>query len=211
MYSSSQTSGVCICGVSWYTAITYCAEWLSAVVGVCISGALCDCDVYTLYQCTPITPLWCDWMWWRIDDGMPALLLVVSLCFPASCFRYVTSSTWSWARRKPLECYRTSSMTVLMRYLLSFWKEPTRWLRWVCLSVSVSFLVWRQCSNGFHLCFLVSFECVAVCCVMKDLLIFNFLFLPPSPLSLSVCLSLSQLTVVLQKVTTLVQGMILNI
>ena len=189
MYSSSQTSGVCICGVSWYTAITYCAEWLSAVVGVCISGALCGCDVYTLYQCTPITPLWCDWMWWRINDGMPALLLVVSLCFPALCFRYVTSSTWSWARRKPFECYRTSSMTVLMRYLLSFWKEPTRWLRWVCLSVSVHSLY--ECNAATDFICVSLFPLNVLQCVVLwktcSFLIFSFSPHPPS-LSLSACL-----------------------
>ena len=161
---------------------------ISSCRGLHFTCPLCDCDMYTLYQCTPITPLWCDWMWWWIDDGMRALLLVVSLCFPAFCFRYVTSSTWNWVRRKPFECYRTSLMTVLMRYLLFFWKEPTRWLRWVCLSVSVSFLVWMQCSNGFHLRFLVSFEwqCV-VLWKTCSFLIFSFSPIPP----LSLCLPVS--------------------
>ena len=74
-------------------------------------------------------PLWCDGCGDELMMVQYVLLLAVSFKCPIFCFRYVTSSIWSWAKRKPYECCRTSLMTVSMLYLLCFWREPTRWLR----------------------------------------------------------------------------------
>ena len=134
-------SCVCFCVVSWYHY--YDLSLAECYHNSCRVSALFDClatsvhstcvTLYCVICCVstpwPNTPLWCDGCGDELMMVQYVLLLAVSFKCPIFCFRYVTSSIWSWAKRKPYECCRTSLMTVSMLYLLCFWREPTRWLR----------------------------------------------------------------------------------